>query len=341
MSVRKTNAGYWVVDFRDENGRRRSSSFGKKPEGKKRATQFDLEIKLKKSRGESLHLTRPSGIYLDQLCQIWINEKKVQGRKTEWLKDWASIFNSKFAPALTDKPCDLLTQADIIQVISDNYSESTQSTRNRYTGYLRSIFQYGLDQGHIKRNPLRYWKKGKEKGRKSMLTLDDLRHIQEKAPDHLAWAIDVAWHIPARPGPADLFSLRFDMNVNFYQGTVKIYHSKVNKWATIKCSEKFMRKLFIAKQLNESGYIIEYKGRPVTHVKKSLARAAGPKGAQLSYSVCMYDIRHLWITTMVNKGVEPSTIAYLAGTSTRMIINNYYEPHSAERDRAADKLPEL
>ncbi|WP_319780820.1 hypothetical protein [Maridesulfovibrio sp.] len=341
MSVRRRKDGYWIVDFRDENGKAKSRSFGKSKEGKKKAVEFDLTVKLLKNQGKPLPVARPGGMYLDELCQLWINYKKTQGRKTGWLKDWISLFNKKFAPELTDRPCDMLTQSDITNFMAKHYSKAAQSTRNRYTGYLSSIFEYGYEHGHIKKNPLKRWKKGKENSRQSMLTLKDLQKIKDHAPDHLAWAIEVAWNIPVRPGKADLFPLRFDNNVDFYMGTVKVYHTKVNKWSKIECSNNFMKKLYIASQTNESGYLIEYKGEPVHDVGTALDRAAGPKGADLPYTVCMTDIRHLWITTMVNKGVEPSTIAYLAGTSVRMIIKNYYEPHSAERKKAAKMLPEI
>jgi integrase len=55
----------------------------------------------------------------------------------------------------------------------------------------------------------------------------------------------------------------------------------------------------------------------------------------------MYDIRHLWITTMLDKGIEPSVIASLAGTSVEMILDNYYEPHAVERNRVAEVLPAI
>lgn len=341
MSIRKTKAGYWVVDFWDEFGKKRSRSFGKKPEGKKLAKEFDLEIQLKKSKGEPLPVSRGGGMYLDELCQIWINEKKAQGRKKKWLSEWVSVFNKYFAPDLCKVPCEMLGQADVMKVLARHYSKSAQSTRNRYVGYLKSIFQYGVDHELIKKNPLALWKKGKEQSRNSILTLEDLKKIQKHSPDHLAWAIDVAWNIPVRPGPADFFCLRYDTHVNYAQKTFRVYHTKVNRWATIQCSNDFIKKVFLSQQNNQSGFIIEYKGEPVGDVGTALDRAAGPKGANLPYSICLYDIRHLWITTMLNQGIEMSTIAYLAGTSVRMIMKNYYEPHSADRSKAALKLPKL
>lgn len=341
MSVRQRKDGYWICDFRDELGKMKSRSFGKKPEGKKKATEFDLEVRLKRSKGEALPIHRSEGIYLDELCQMWIDEKKAQGRRASWLKDWANVFNNNFAEELTDKPCRLISQADVMKIISTHYADSSQSTRNRYIGYLRAVFQFGQNHGLIQKNPLSLWQKGKEASRHSRLTVSDLRKIQEHSPDHLAWILDVAWNIPVRPGPLDFFSLRYDTNVNYGTGEFKVFHTKVNKWATIQCSEIFIKKVYVSELQSKSGFILEYKGKPVTHVRRSLARAAGPKGADLPYSVCLYDIRHLWITTMLNQGIEMSTIAYLAGTSVRMIMKNYYEPHSADRARASEVLPQL
>ncbi|MBI9109880.1 hypothetical protein [Maridesulfovibrio ferrireducens] len=341
MSVRKRKDGYWIVDFRDEFGKLRSRSFGKTQAGQKKATQFDLEIKLKKAKGEALPLHRSEGIYIDELCQMWIDEKKAQGRREKWLKDWANVFNNYFAEELSSRPCRLITQADVMKIISTHYSDSSQSTRNRYIGYLRSIFQFGQDHGLIQKNPLGLWKKGKESSRHSMLTVKDLRSIQDHSPDHLAWVLDVAWNIPVRAGKLDFFSLRYDSNVNYTTGEIKVFHTKVNKWATIQCSDEFIKKVYLSELQHKSGFIIEYKGKPVTHVRRSLTRATGPKGADLPYPVCLYDIRHLWITTMLNQGIEMSTIAYLAGTSVRMIMKNYYEPHSADRARASEVLPQL
>lgn len=63
--------------------------------------------------------------------------------------------------------------------------------------------------------------------------------------------------------------------------------------------------------------------------------------AGLEYDVCLYDIRHLWITTMLDKKVEIPGIAHLAGTSPRVIIKNYYEAHASETEKAAELLPRL
>jgi integrase len=114
---------------------------------------------------------------------------------------------------------------------------------------------------------------------------------------------------------------------------------KVRKWVFVRCSDEFMQALKERRRQHKSDYLIEYKGRPVADIGTAFSNAAERAG--LKYAVCPYDIRHLWITTMLDKQVEISAIAHLAGTSPRMIIKNYYEPHSSETEKAAALLPKL
>ena len=61
----------------------------------------------------------------------------------------------------------------------------------------------------------------------------------------------------------------------------------------------------------------------------------------LNYHVTMYDVRHLWITTAIDQGFEPSVIAHMAGTSIEMIHQNYYEPHAVEQSRMTEGMPDI
>lgn len=340
MSVHEKKDGRWQVNFRDENGKVRSKTFPAGKEGKKQAKTFDFEVKALKTQGKQLPVvTRQEGIYFDELAQLWLNEKKAQGRAIRWLKEMADLLNKNFIPNLGAKPAHQITQADIMALIGANYANNAQATRNRYIGYVKAIFEHGVEHGHLKKNPLLRWKKGKEAPRRSRLSLDDLRKIQKAAPNHLAWALEVAWNVPCRPGPSDLFALRFDTHVDYDKGGLNVYHTKVKRWAWIPCDDGFMRSVFLRHQVHASGCLIEYKGSPVLKVAKALRTAA--KRAGLPYEVCFYDVRHLWITTMLDAGASAAAVAEMAGTSLEMIMANYYEINRSEKDRAVGLLPKL
>jgi len=343
MAVKKTKKGYWQVGYRDSDGICRTKSFGKGKEAKKKADAFDAEIKFKKKSDQELPPVRGQGVYFDEIAQEWIQERKVAGRKLGWLEDLAVILNKNFIPKLSLKPAREVTQGDVLAIIAEKYSSHSQSTRNRYIGYIKSIFEYAVDMEYLARNPLKRWKKPKEQSRASQLTLDDLAKLYATALTkdnwlHLAWAMDVAWNIPVRPGK-DLFSLTYARNIKHDRGGVEAFHHKVGFWSFIPCGQDFMKRLRVHQLKSRSGFVIEYNGRPVKDLGKGLMTVA--KKAGLSYSVCFYDIRHLWITTGVNSGIEPSVIADMAGTSVKMLMDNYYERHSAERTRITEVMPSL
>jgi hypothetical protein len=74
------------------------------PEAEKQARAFDLEMKAKKIRGESLDevapvvLEKDGALYLDQLAQAYIDAKKAEGQSHKRLKEFASIINRVLIP---------------------------------------------------------------------------------------------------------------------------------------------------------------------------------------------------------------------------------------------------
>ncbi len=316
-----------------------TKTFPNTREGKKQAKAYKAEIELRKARGDPPQAVQQDGVYLDELAQLWVDMKKAQGRKQGWLGDWANIMNKEFLPVLGTRPAKSLAQSDIMAVITTKYANHSQSTRNRYISYLKSIFEFGVEQGMLDKNPLARWQKGKENRRRSALTLESLRTLKAASPPHLKWALEVLWNIPLRPGPSDLFALRFDRHFQRERDGFEVFHTKVGRWAFIHCTAAFLDAAAHRESLHPSGYVVEYQGRPVSTLKTALNSAVNRAG--LPYHVCLYDVRHLWITTMLDARVEPSAIAYMSGTSVEMIHANYYEPHAAERVKASSVLPSL
>lgn len=339
MSVHKTKSGGFVVSYRDEDGKGHTEYFPKHEEEKARIR--DAEIKYQKAQKKPIEVRTVDGITLAELAQKWGNSKKAQGRKKGWLKDWGHILNEKFLPNLGQLPAKKITYDDIMDIIGEHYAECAQSTRNRYLGYLKSIFEYGVTHGHIRENPLWSWKKGKETRRTSYLTLDDLKKIQtyserEKSRSpHLSWAIEVNWNIPVRPGK-DLFGLTFK-NIDYNRSGARVHHSKVNRNAFIELDHDFITKLL--KRQKKQTYLIEYKGRPVKRLDKALNNAAKEVG--INYDISFYSVRHLWITCALDSGVPMSVVAYLAGTSVDMLRKHYYEDLAVGTVNANEMIPKL
>lgn len=337
VHMRKNNETYFVNY--QKNGKRTTKSFGKGPDAKRAAEAFDLEIKAKLKRGDQTP-TFTQDVYFNELAQYWINAKKAQGVKGQWLKDWVNIMNKNFLVELSRVPIDMLTQNTINQIINDKYEDCAQITRNRYVSYLKVMFNFGLEQELIKRNPLARWKKGKEEPRQPQLTYRKLKKIMSKAEPHVKWAIRLAFKLGVRTGPSELLSLKWT-DIDWQKKEINVYATKTKTWRSIPVTDMFLRELEEQMRKAKSLYMVEYRGKPVKSIRKSFKTACIAAGFE-DEGITMYDIRHLACTTMLSKGGDPSSVSKIMGhSSTKMTLDTYSHPSKREMVRATKLLPNI
>jgi integrase len=98
--------------------------------------------------------------------------------------------------------------------------------------YLDAMFNFGIEMELIARNPMKGRKKAKERPRDVQVSIDDLRRIMEYTESHIRWAMEVCFNLGTRPGPSELFALRFEQ-FDFDAGTVRIYATKTKTFRTV------------------------------------------------------------------------------------------------------------
>ena len=324
-----------------EEGRLKSKTFPRGPEGKRKAEALDLEVKLRKKRGEALSdkEERSGGIYLDELGQVFLDAKRAIGMSLKTRGEYARLLNKHFVPALGDRPVAELTTQDFLRVVDKDFPGRSQVTRSRYLSLMKVMLNYAVDHGLITENPLNKWSKGKEAPRQSLLTLEDLRKITANASPHLAWGIEVAWNLGARPGESELLVLRFE-HVDWANRQVRVYGRKTKTPRIVDVSAEFIARLREKQQESVSGFIVEYQGAPLKKFRGSLKTACRKAG--IEYKVVMYDIRHLYATTLLNAGGDLAAVSALMGhSSTQMTANTYCHVVNGARRRAAALLPSL
>ncbi len=340
MSVHyRKKDGRYQVSYRDELGRGRTKMFPKGKGGKKAAEAFDLEVKLKKKRNEELPVFRGKGLFFDELAQQWLNNKKAQGRSVRWLKELAAMLQQSFLPDLSKAPADTITHAQIMEIVVEKFSHAAQTTRNRYIGYVKSIFEFGVEQELIAKNPLRGWKKCKEEPRNPMLTVEDLERIMRVAAPHLAWAIEVEWNVGCRAGTSELLALKWE-HVDFNRGELRVYGQKTKSWRVVPLSGAFLGRLFEMSKQADCEFIVSYQGKPMKKFRNSLKTACTRAG--ITYPVIMYDIRHLFASTLLSKGADLAAVSALLGhADIATTQRSYYHLLKGEKERAMDLLPSI
>ncbi len=79
------------------------------------------------------------------------------------------------------------------------------------------------------------------------------------------------------------------------------------------------------KKVAQTNYVIEYKGRPISQMRRSLKTAM--RRAKVNKRFCMYDVRHLFATILLgDKKASLDTVSSLLGhQSKRMTYDQYWK----------------
>lgn len=337
MSIHQKKNGTWFVQYRVPGERiPRREYCGVGPDGEQRARLRDAEIKEIKARGE-----RPQGkVYLDYLAQAYLSDRKLHGASEGWLTRMETLFNKTVLPVLCRYPVDEINYTDIISLMERAFPHAKMATKQRYLGYLKATFSFGVEHELTKRNPLAKWKKQAEPKYPMLLTLADLEKLLQHAAPHLEWAIRVEWELGARPGPSELFAVCWE-HVDFERCLVHIPGTKTPESdRVIPISREFCKVLKERQKNVPSTYIIEYRGKPLKKMKTALAGAQ--RRAKLPYRIRMYDIRHLFATTMLVGKADMAAVSRLLGHSSISTTQEwYYHVLPGEMQRAIKRKPKL
>jgi len=362
----------WMV-YWHSNGKRHDKSFGRGELGQAKAQVFDKAVQDALAKGlpipdpalltapvqvvKTVSMTnepssqvlgqQPAGMTLSDLGARYLDHMRASGRTDNHIRNIERLLANKFIPVLGDKPVDSMTyQGDMVPFIlhfkgiSDTTKkERSQVTINKYCDYLNFIFHFGIANDFTKVNPLKNWKKAKTQPREMKLTLEDAKKIMACAEPHLKWAMEVCFNIGARPGESELLALKWE-HVDFGAGTVRIYATKTKTYRIVPINANFLKRMEQVRATSQSGFIIEYNGKSVTRIVKSFRNACTRAG--LTYPTRMYDLRHLFATTLLCKGADLAAVSKMMGHSTvKMTADTYYHYMEGEKERAVNLLPAL
>jgi len=362
----------WMV-YWHSNGKRHDKSFGRGELGQAKAQVFDKAVQDALAKGlpipdpalltapvqvvKTVSMTnepssqvlgqQPAGMTLSDLGARYLDHMRASGRTDNHIRNIERLLANKFIPVLGDKPVDSMTyQGDMVPFIlhfkgiSDTTKkERSQVTINKYCDYLNFIFHFGIANDFTKVNPLKNWKKAKTQPREMKLTLEDAKKIMACAEPHLKWAMEVCFNIGARPGESELLALKWE-HVDFGAGTVRIYATKTKTYRIVPINANFLKRMEQVRATSQSGFIIEYNGKSVTRIVKSFRNACTRAG--ITYPTRMYDLRHLFATTLLCKGADLAAVSKMMGHSTvKMTADTYYHYMEGEKERAVNLLPAL
>ena len=289
-----------------------------------------------------------AGITFGQLSMMYLDHLRVSGRTEKHIASLENLLKRMFFDILgRDTPVAGMTYLkDIVPFIRQmqGVSEQTgkprsQASVNRYCDYIDAIFNFGMEMELISKSPMKGRKKAKEQPRDVQVSVDDIRRIMDHAEPHIRWAMEACFNLGTRPGPSELFALRWE-HVDFDGCTVHIYATKTKTFRTVPVTADFLERLREIRKTSKSGFIVEYEGKPLTTIRRSFNTACEKAG--ITVDVRMYDLRHLFATTMLANGADLAAVSKLMGHSTvKMTADVYYHYLEGEKEKAVGKLPSL
>ncbi|XXJ20797.1 tyrosine-type recombinase/integrase [Desulfovibrio caledoniensis] len=342
MSVgQMKKTGVWYCQYRVA-GRKSpvKEYFGKGEEGKKAAKLRDLDVKKSKVEKRAVHRDEMT---LTDLAKEYVAQEKAKGRSLDYLRFIAAKVNNDWHPILDGKPISQLKAKDFLAVHA-LYADNSVATQNRYMDYLNIIFNFGVRMEYIDKNPMKTWwaemKQPEQPRNLDHFRLEDFRKLYEVSPPHLKWTLDIMWELGARPGPSELFGLKWK-DIDWARNTIRVRGTKTRSSdRIIPITDEFKERLKSKRDEAQTDYLIEYKGKRVKSVKTAFNSAK--KRAGLDASVCMYTIRHLFASEALTNGADAKAMANLLGhTSLRMIMGTYYHEIEGEKRNAIQRKPRL
>lgn len=181
MALRK-RGGIWY--FRKQiNGRlyRESTGFAARKSAERRASEIEHDIRA------GIHGWKST---IPTFAKWWaVYRETYTPLKSARNRDAQIV--AHFLPHFGSKPLDEITKSDIIRYLNFRRTQLTgnpghkkrrlvsESTVRRERGLLQSIFERAIEEGHDIRNPFRGIKRGKDKPRTRVLTLDEETKLLE------------------------------------------------------------------------------------------------------------------------------------------------------------------
>lgn len=358
MAIRKTakKKGFsYQVRYYDDFGKEKGLSFAGTKEGLADATALDATLKAIKAKGDSVEAYLSNNGFIEPknnpikkdktasniatLCDQYLLDRKVNGKSPEWIRNQASIFANRLKPEFKDVPLSSITYEDMMRYVSKHWEGANISTINRNIMAMKSMFNWGIEQGYLHTNPLAKWKKNKEPKYSMQLTVPDFKYLLTFCPPHLKWALYIAYETGIRPGKKELFRIKFS-DVDYLRNQIRVLSGKGGYYRLVDITEKFKEMISLARKHNKTEYLIEYNGKPVDSLQSAFSTAR--KKAGLPYRIRMYDIRHLFATSMLNAGADLAAVSALLGHhSIEMTTQAYYHCMPEEKQKAISLRPEV
>lgn len=325
-----------MVNVRLPEGKNEKHLFTSKEEAELFQAQHRYDKKTNPGR-----LTRP--VMSDQLfCDVTREYlKRKQLRKTTATSDLFSL-NAVILGLIGGKHIKDISKNDYWKIV-DAYKERgcKNVSINRRMDIVLAVMGYAFKSGYIK--SIIPWEKLKDDSDTIRPpSVEEATALWQNAPEHLKRAILIASFTGIRPGPVELFSLKWNQ-IDWGQQAIFVRSAQkggLRERMVPLHSDLFKLLVSWKEQDGEGEFIIHWLGRPVAHVRRAWESAK--KKAGIERRLRPYDLRHYFVSLALAAGGNLKAVSQLVGHSDpTTTLRRYQHVIDASKVDAINGLPSL
>lgn len=346
MAVYQRKDGRFFVQWRDKKtGKLKKKGFGRGFDAEMEAKKFNERLELREWKRRT---PKRAAVYFAELVNSYYTA--AIGRQSETsLANFEIKMERIILPTLGEQ----IEAPQITPARLDNYCRKRfdagvkATTIARELDYIQAVLNWSVRRQYLIANPVfQYEKPKRDDERIRPPSASESRALVKAAMDapHLLRAISIAHFTGLRPGVAELFRLQWSA-VDFDARTIRVKSARKGglDFRDVPVAKTFARQLrawYDADGRPENGFIIQWRGKPVSSIKTAWKNAKDRAG--IKRRLRPYDCRHAFASAILRAGGDLKTTSRLLGHTRTATTTEIYQHIDAEMGRTAvDKLPDI
>lgn len=337
MSVcRRSSDGQYFVQWK-ESGKVKRKYFGNKPDSELRATVFNNQV------------VQPNKAVKDilpvftELANVYTTSKQIQMAEGNFYR-LCRMLDGHIIPVIGDTRVDQLTHEQLDKYIVNRLSQGMkQNSVRKEIAVIKAVINWSVERKLILSNPiLKYPLPKDDQEIIQPISASDVQAILRHSSDHLRRVILLAYYCGMRPGPIELFSMKYEQ-VNWDSREITIHSADKGgpKYRTVPIHSKLpLHDWFIQDGQKSDAYIIQWRGKPIRTAKQAFAKAKLRAGIPEEQRMPLYALRHTFITNLLRKKVDVYTISQLTGHNATTLLKHYAHSSNPVKIDAIDSIPD-
>ncbi len=337
-------SGTWLGRCRTDEGRQKYTTFGLVSPTNDYAAAAEKAATWAKAISNGYGESKIKS--MAELCAARVaNRRTVKGDKVA--DQLEKVFaNHVLGHDIAKKPLGKLTTSDFIAWRAGLVGSKTgkplgDDSKDWVFRKLKTALNFGITERAISIERRAEWKDieplGEDKRREVYLSREQRAALLDASPDYARAFLRASCLSPQRPGALAQCLVKH-LDVRHKRLYIAKDKANANRWIPLTDAMLDLLKAQ-AKDKAPDEPLISFRDGSAWSCNRwgSIVKAARAV-ADLPAETCAYSLRHSVITDMVTGGLDPFTIADIAGTSVQQIQEHYFQ---AQHDLARDKMAAL